>query len=265
MRTETNILSPVRQKRVLELVRSAGGCTVDFLARELGVSEMTVRRDLHLLAESGKLVRTHGGAASPEEVHFRYAFLNRVTDHAEAKQAIGHHAASLVRAGQTVMLDSGTTTLAVANALRECSGVRVVTTSLPIAAALQASAGVELLLLGGLLRRDSPDLEGGLTESNLDRLRGDVAFLGADGLDQRGNLYSSSISVARLLEKMASACTEVYIVADSSKIGVSALMRFGRLPEFKGLITDSAITADAHQSLRAAGASVLIAGQEGAD
>lgn len=230
---------------------------MDFLARELNVSDMTIRRDLRQLADAGRVVRSHGGASPAESVMFEFQFLERAQLNHEQKEEIGAAAADLVKDGQSVLLDSGTTTLALARRLRDRSGITIITTSLPIAAALQRTPGVETLLLGGFVRRDSPDLGGALTESNLDSLRADIAFVGADGIDLSGNVYNASIAVGQMLSKMVTRAAEAYVVADSAKIGRTQLKQFGNASQWRGLITDSRADADSIEQLRRAGVNVI--------
>jgi len=200
---------------------------------------MTVRRDLQALAEAGKVIRTHGGAAMAERISFEFDFLKRVKEHEAAKAAIGAAAATLVVDGQSVLLDSGTTTLALSRRLHGRQNLTVITTSLPIASQLQYDQEIAVLLLGGYVRAGSPDLAGALTESNLETLHADVAFIGADGIDARGAVYNQSPEVARMLTKMAAAASRVYVVADHSKLGQTALCRFGHLKDWTGLVTDA--------------------------
>jgi DeoR/GlpR family transcriptional regulator of sugar metabolism len=232
-------MSIPRHREIIGLLHARGECTVEDLAHSFGVSPMTIRRDLNVLAESGQVIRTHGGAAPAEAVMFEFQFLRRAKLNATAKDRIGAAAASLVRDGQSVLLDSGTTTLCIARHLRERNGITVITTSLPIASVLQRAAGVQTLLLGGYVRREAPDLQGPLTESNLESLRADIAFIGADGIDENGTCYNASLTVARMLSKMIHAAQQVYIVADASKLGRTALASFGHLADFSGLITDA--------------------------
>lgn len=249
------------QKRRQVLLAEINGCEeadVATLARKLGVSGMTVRRDLDQLAKDGRVIRTHGGAVPTQRVSFEFRFLERVRLHREAKEAIARTAAKLVADGEAIILDSGTTTLAVAQQLITRSRLTVITTSLPIAAALFGCSSVEVLLLGGFLRRDAPDLAGAVTERNLETLRADVAMVGADGIDHLGRVYNSSAEVARMLGKMSAAARRIYVVADSSKIGKTALMQFGDLRNMAGLITDAALPPEMQKQLRRAGVKVLI-------
>ena len=186
-----------RQRKILELLHEKGERSVDELADSLRVSDMTIRRDLQALAEDGLLLRTHGGASPVENVRFEFQFLQRTQHQRQQKEAIGLAASALVKEGQSVLFDSGTTTLAVARQLRRVGRFTVITTSLPIASVMQRFGNSDILLLGGFLRRESPDLEGPLTESNLDTLSADLAFLGADGIDAAGNAYNASLNIAR--------------------------------------------------------------------
>lgn len=256
----------VRQRKILELLHGDGEQSVDELADALRVSDMTIRRDLAALASEGLLLRTHGGATPVENVRFEFQFLQRNQHRRQQKESIGRAAAAFVKSGQSVLFDSGTTTLAVARELRRLAHFTVITTSLPIASVMQRFGNADILLLGGFLRRESPDLEGPLTESNLDTLQADLAILGADGVDLNGNVYNASMNVARLLTIAVKAAAKVYVVADSSKVGRTALARFGNLQGFAGLITDAQISTPQLDALRNAGVNVIVAdGNTGED
>jgi DeoR family transcriptional regulator, fructose operon transcriptional repressor len=206
------------------------------------------------------VIRTHGGAAMAERVSFEFEFRTQLAQNQAAKQAIAAAAAAQVQDGETVILDSGTTTLELAKRLRGKQGLTVITNSLPIAAQLQYDQGIKVLLLGGYLRPSSPDLVGAVTEGNLEMLRADVAFLGADGVDRQGNVYQETPEVARLLDKMAASAGRVYVVADGSKLGNTALWRFGRLRDWAALVTDDGADRALVASLKKAGARVIRAG-----
>ena len=223
---------------------------------------MTIRRDLTKLADEGQVIRTHGGAGPGNQVSFEFQFLRRSQEQAPAKQLIGATAAALVNDGQSVLLDSGSTTLAIARQLLNRQRLTVITTSLPIASVLQRGPRVETLLLGGYVRRESPDLEGPLTEANLDYLRADVAFIGADGIDAGGNVYNASLSLARMLAKMVTSAERIYVVADHTKLGRRALASFGNVAQWAGLITSALPEADIVRQLQAAGVKIIFAGEQ---
>lgn len=246
-----------RQKRIYELIAQHGERSIEELIQEFGVSGMTIRRDLQLLADQGRVIRTHGGATMAERVSFEFEFLNRVRENHAAKEAIAATAAAQVNDGESIMLDSGTTSLELAKQLRGKRGLTVITSSLPNAAQLQYDQQIEVLLLGGRLRASSPDLVGALTETNLEQLRADVAFIGADAVDSHGAVYQESPEVARMLTRMAESAKRVYVIADNSKLGKTALWRFGRLSDWTALITDAGAERSVLASLKKAGAQVI--------
>ncbi len=246
-----------RAEVILGLVRDGEECSVSDLSVRFGVSEMTVRRDLDALAAEGRVVRTHGGATAASGVVFEFRFLERAREHRVAKRQIAAKAASLVTDGMTIMLDSGTTTLALAEALRGKRDLTVITTSLPIASALQYSDAIDVVLLGGHLRRDAPDLSGALTLQGLEGLHADAAFVGVDALGVDGTTYSHSIEVAHLIASMAAAADVVYVVADSSKIGRASLAKSGSLSEWDALITDPDLDAAKARELKKHGVKVI--------
>jgi len=258
---QSNIRNPMsrteRQNYICELLATRGECSVEEISAKLKVSGMTVRREFQTLADSGKVVRTHGGAMMALRISFEFEFLQRARENEAAKQAIGRAAAAMVKDGQSVLLDSGTTPLAVAQHLRGRKGVRIITTSLPIASLLQYEQDIEITLLGGCLRAGSPDLAGALTETNLESIRADLAFIGTDGIDDTGCVYSESAEVARMLGKMAAAARHTYVVCDHTKLGQTALWRFGQLKDFAGVITDTAAPSSILKSLSKAGAQII--------
>jgi len=245
----------------MDHLTAQGEAQVAELSSLLGVSDMTIRRDLDTLALSGKVIRTHGGAALSGRVVFDFQFLERTREQETAKRQIAETAAGLVQDGQSVLLDSGTTTLAVAHALKSKKRLTVITTSLPIASELQGCEHIDLILLGGALRREAPDLIGPLTESNLEQLKADIAFIGADAVDGNGQAYNHSMAVARMLARMATSARQVYVVADSTKIGQTALARFGNLKNWNGLITDRGLAPIQTASLKRAGSTVILPSQ----
>lgn len=251
--------STSRYAQIRMLVAQRGECSVDELSRELGVSGMTVRRDLRRLAEEGCIIRTHGGATLGERATFDFEFLRRINRNREAKTVIAQAAVAQARGCRSIMLDGSTTTLTIARLLRGSSGLTVVTTSLPAAAELQHEPGINVLLPGGYVRPASPDLTGSMTETNLGLLHADVAFLGADAIDCSGKVYTNPPDNSAVLLAMAGSAERVFIVADHTKLGKTALRCFGTLGQWAGLITDDGCDMECVKQLRELGINVIVA------
>ena len=235
----------VGQQRRLEYIRDqlsrAGEVEIHGLAQRLSVSEMTIRRDLAILESEGQVLRTHGGAASAKRFTFEFTFRSQQKEHQDKKRAIAARAASEIRDGQVIILDTGTTTLEIARAIRDRRNLKVITTSLAIVSELQFAHGIQTILLGGYLREGSPDLCGPLAEQNLSTLQADVAFIGADAIDAKGNVYTDDLSLVNLDRKMASVSARVIVVANSSKFHRRAMCKILGPGDYDTLMTDDAL------------------------
>ncbi len=227
------------------------------LAEQFGVSEMTVRRDLDRLERSGEVRRTHGGAMPSERMVFEFHFLARRQANLAAKRAIAAEALKLVQPGQRIILDTGTTTLELAVLLKDREDLTILTPSLAVASALQFSEGVQVVLLGGVIRRGSPDLTGPVTEAALDMFAADLAFQGADGIDEQGAIYNADMRIGRVDRKIREHARKTYVLADSSKMGKTALTRHGNVCEVAGLITDDRIDPHRIETWQSNGARII--------
>jgi DeoR/GlpR family transcriptional regulator of sugar metabolism len=232
-----------RQSEILDLLRTGGELTVQEIAARFQVTTVTARRDLDHLAALSLLHRTHGGAMPPRTSKLQITFARGGDEHLLEKSAIGREAARMVKPGMRIVLDTGTTTLEVARAIADIADLTVLTSSLAVAASLYSRERIELVLLGGTVRRNSPDLSGPMTEANLRNLRSELAILGADAMDRDG-LYTSDLSVARISELMIAGARKVVVVADSSKFQRSSFSRFAGWEQVDVLVTDDALPAD---------------------
>ncbi|MFE0193343.1 DeoR/GlpR family DNA-binding transcription regulator [Streptomyces sp. NPDC058989] len=222
-----------RRERMVELL-GAGDISVHDLAGEFDVSLSTVRRDLATLAALGRITRTYGGAVDHRAVE-RTRYDKERTRRTE-KDAIARAAAALVRSGDVVLLDAGTTTARVAHELRHRTDVTVVTNGLATLVEL-ADAQVEVVVLGGRLRRPNEALLGTRTDQALRRLTPDIAFLGVDGLDPRRGINCPDLEQAALKETMAECARATWVLADQSKIGGGAgFPHWAAMPAGTGLI-----------------------------
>jgi DeoR/GlpR family transcriptional regulator of sugar metabolism len=213
--------------------------TVNQIAQELGCSTMTIRRHLTRLESEGIVERTRGGAALTHRIRLEFALYEKTNARQRQKEAIGRAAAAMVKDGERIILDTGTTTLAMAKALRGRKNISVITTSLAIVSELLRSPGIECMLLGGVVRESSPDLYGPLLEENLSRLHTDRSFVGCDALSTDGALMTTDARVARASSLMIANAEHAVLLTDSSKAGAKAFIRFADLEQFDAFVTDS--------------------------
>jgi DeoR/GlpR family transcriptional regulator of sugar metabolism len=235
------ITAKERHARIRELIVKDKPFNVSDLAASFGVSEMTIHRDLNKLEQEGHIRRVHGGAVPAEKMVFEFDFSSRRKAGKKAKQAIAAQAVKLIKPGQIVILDTGTTTLELALLIKELEDLTVITPSIAVASVLQFSTSIQTILLGGSIRKGSPDLTGVITERVLDMFMADIAFQGADGIGLNGEMYNSDMRIASVDQKMRRRAHHTYILCDSSKIGRTDLAFNGSLAETDGLITDSNI------------------------
>jgi DeoR family transcriptional regulator, aga operon transcriptional repressor len=255
----SSVKGELRRRELAALLLASDRISSADAAVRLGVSEMTIRRDLQILEESGVAVRAYGGAVAAQRISFEFAFDQRRQRNTDEKRRIGVAAAGLIGPGETAFLDTGTTTLEVARALAErpepCG---VITCSLVVASVLWGREHVELTLLGGRVRHRSPDLGGAGTEMMLERLAADVAVLGADGVHPERGCFAQDIEFARIPELMALHAGRSVVVADSEKLGRTSGARYLTVGDLGTLVTDSGAPQRLVEALRARGVAVHI-------
>lgn len=251
--------SAARQATIRDRFAQQPGVSISELAREFGVSEMTIRRDLDALESKSQIQRTHGGAVLTERMMFEFDYRERRERNRAEKVAIAAEARKLVKPGQRLILDNGTTTLELASLLKDGEDLTVITPSLAVASELQHSRGVEVVLLGGILREGSPDLTGPVTEHSLELFSADIAFQGADAIGEDGAIYNSDLRLARVDKTMRRIAHTSCILADHTKIGRTELARSGTLADVDYFITDKAAPAPLLKRLGRLGAKLVIA------
>ncbi|MSU23256.1 MAG: DeoR/GlpR transcriptional regulator [Opitutus sp.] len=249
--------STARQNQIRERFSAQPGVSIAELAREFDVSEMTIRRDLAALEAKTHIQRTHGGAVLTERMILEFDYRERREQNRAAKRAIAAEARQLVQPGQRLLLDTGTTTLELAALLVDGEDLTVITPSLAVASELQHAAGVEVILLGGVIRRGSPDLTGPVTEHCLEMFAADLAIQGADGIGLDGTIYNSDLRLARVDKLMRHAAKRSCVLADHTKIGTTALARNGSLADVDTFITDCGAPAEALRRFTKLGVKVV--------
>ena len=243
--TVKHLPSAARQLRIRERLAEQPGVSVREISRELGVSEMTIRRDFSALEQDAVVRRTHGGVVLTPRMMLEFDYRERRERNGAAKRAIAAEARRLVRPGHRLILDTGTTTLELAALLKDGRDLTVITPSLAVASELQHAPGVEVILLGGIIRRGSPDLTGPVTEHCLELFSADLAFQGAEGVGEDGLIYNTDLRLARVDKLMRKLARQSCLLADHTKIGVTGLARCGSLADVDVFITDSGAPAPA--------------------
>jgi DeoR family transcriptional regulator, aga operon transcriptional repressor len=239
-----------RRLKISALVREHGSVQVAALAKRFGVSQQTVRKDLRYLADHGVMARAYGGGIDSSVVNLPLPephYESKRAVHLEQKQRIGKLAAKLVKPGDTVVIDSGTTAIELAKALPNID-VTVVSNDFGVLTVLARKSNVNLVMLGGELRRKNMAFYGGLTVDALAALQVDLLFLGVDGFDLDRGITTHYEPEAMLNRKMVEASRVVVAITDSSKFGKVCLHRIIRVADLDLLITDSDAPAEIREA-----------------
>jgi DeoR/GlpR family transcriptional regulator of sugar metabolism len=249
------VLAAERRELVRQSVGAGQGSTVAGLAAQLSVSRMTIRRDLVTLAREGKLARVHGGAL-PLAARPAASFAQNVSHRFAEKDRIGAAAAELVRDGETLLLDVGTTVLHLARHLRGRS-LRVITANLGVLETLLAEPSIELILLGGVVNRHYASLGGFLAEESLLQVRADRAFISAAGIRDDLSVLDDTAVDVRIKRGMIAAAAEVILLADSEKFGEVQPVRVCGPGDIGVLVTDRGAPQTLLAAFEAAGVRVM--------
>ena len=250
-----------RRKKILEHIKETGEVLVTSLSKEFNVSEVTIRNDLENLERKNLLVRARGGAIHTENhvgIDQRIAEKNKI--HANEKAAIGKAAASLINDGETIIIDSGTTTAEIVKHLGSVKQLNIITNALNITNLLMAYPNINVIIPGGYLRQNAMSLVGPLAEKNLRNFFVDKVFLSTDGFDTKQGIFTPNIDEAHLNGIMIEISKEVILVTDSSKFKRKSLAFICGLEKINKVVTDSGIPEDDKKRLEDAGVEVLVAG-----
>ncbi len=233
-------MSNPRQLSLLAAVRAQGSITVEQLADKLGVTLQTVRRDVQQLADSGLLTRFHGGVRVPSSTIENIAHRQRESLNADAKARIARAVAKQVPDGCSLILNIGTTTEAVARALMQHSGLRVITNNLNVAMILSANTQCEVIVAGGVVR---PRDRGVIGEAAVDFMRQfkvDIALIGISGIESDGTLRDFDYREVKVSQAIIASARAVWLAADHSKFNRPAMVEVATLSQVDRLFTDAA-------------------------
>jgi DeoR/GlpR family transcriptional regulator of sugar metabolism len=245
------MLIPERQSRLKDLLGRRGMAHLDTLAAELDVSPSTVRRDIEMLVQAGLVERTHGGVIWVGETTAAgarpYAFEQRMSYHVEIKRQIAKAAKCLIQAGQTVLIDGGTSTFYFAQELLGMP-LQLVTNSLPIANLFLNDENVELILTGGLMYPRYGVLLGPMAEEVLKTIHTKTLFLSVAGVHD-GQLYNQNSLLVQSELRMMAQAQEIVLLVDSGKFGQQALSQLGPLSEIDVVVSDSGLGAEQREQV----------------
>jgi DeoR family transcriptional regulator, aga operon transcriptional repressor len=245
-----NILDDaVREKRVL----------VEVLSKKFGVSTVTIRSDLELLDYKNLLVRTHGGAVLSNRLSRELSFDERKRSHNVVKQKIAIMVRKLIKEGEAIILDSGSTTTEIALLLKDIGQLTVMTNGLSVAQNLVDAHGVDVHMTGGKLRQKSQSFYGQVAEENLKRYHFDKVILGVDGFDVKVGVTTHFEQEANLNRVMCDIADQIIVTTDSSKFDRSSVYKILNTSDIDVLITDSNITDHCAQALEREGVKIMIA------
>jgi DeoR family transcriptional regulator, aga operon transcriptional repressor len=253
------ILNEERRRAIIDLVNRDGRVLVRQLAKKFNTSQVTIRQDLEALHGRGLVHRTHGGALPVRSAALLDPSLHEKEKlYRKEKQRIAASAARLVKEGQSVVLDSGSTTTATARALRDFRQLTIITNAVNIAAEL-AGSSIEVILTGGNLREKSFSLVGPLAEATLRHLSADLLFLGVDGFDVRFGITTPNLLEAKVNRVMMRIARRTVVVCDSSKFGSRMLSLIAPPSAVHEIITDRGISDTDLKELQEAGIQVTVA------
>jgi DeoR family transcriptional regulator of aga operon len=248
-----------RRKSILNQINEAGQVMVHELSREFNVSEVTIRNDLGQLEKKSMLIRARGGAIKAGRgVGIDYRLSEKDKLNYVEKSRIGKKAAQLINEGDTIIIDSGTTTLEVAKNLNHFNDLTVISNAINIISQLIHQNNMNLIIPGGYLRKNSLSLVGPLAEKNLQNLYVDKVFIGVDGFDTRHGIYTPNIEEAYFNEIMIKISREVIVVCDSSKFLRRSFAYICGIDKIHSVVTDNGIPDDDRKRLEDAGIAVII-------
>ncbi|WP_134500273.1 DeoR/GlpR family DNA-binding transcription regulator [Microvirga pakistanensis] len=260
--SDSRVPSTIRRDKIAKAVQRTGYMSVSSIASELGVSDMTIRRDLLDLEKRGLLIRTHGGAVAPSDASQEAfdaeepSFDHRRSRNADAKASIAAAAAGLISPNETIGLDVGSSTLALAEKIADRSDLRIVTNNLRAALRL-GSGGNAVYVIGGLVRGPEMSAIGPSAVEQLRHFGLDCAFIGVSGLSPSG-LYDYSPEDTQVKLALMNCAERIVVLCDSSKFERRSLARICDLSAIDALVTDRAPQPNLLDALHAAKVEVVI-------
>lgn len=243
------MLQAERRNYIIELLNKDGKVIIEDLAKELNVSEMTIRRDLQYLEEHKLITRTHGGAVLHNLLTEEIPYTKKAEQNIEEKQRIGLYASSLVEEGDIIILDAGTTNMEIAKGIVGIKNLKVITNDLMIGAFLSRYDGIEVYCTGGIIQRDTGACLGTQAIEFLKNINADIAFVGASSIDIKRGITTPTMDKAQWKKEIINSAERAILVADSLKFGKVSFAKICPLNRFDLIITDTGISHGIREEL----------------
>jgi DeoR/GlpR family transcriptional regulator of sugar metabolism len=255
---DDTMMAAERRTQIVQIVRSKGRVKVNDLKQRFRTSAVTIRNDLNDLHQKGLLMRSHGGAVRTDTVLRESPVYERLKVHSEEKGRIGAKAASLVNDGETIILDSGTTTLEIARRIKNRQNLQVLTNGVNVAMELLDARGVSTFIAGGTVRGDSASLVGRTTEEIFEQFAADKLFLSGAGCDPDFGVSGANLEEVMVNRAMLRIAREIILVADATKFSKRSLSRIVAFSEIDIVISDISMPLDLQKQIESFGCKLIL-------
>lgn len=245
-----------RKREIMDILNEQHAISIPVLCERFGTSPVTIRNDLNDLQQAGFLKRTHGGAILCQQVGAEKLFASEVA-HQKEKEALAEYAVTLINDGDTILLDTGTTTMALAKLLSRRKNLSIIVNDIQIAAYLERNTKATIMMLGGIMRRGMHCTVGPAAVQMLSSLKVDKAFMATNGITFDG-LSTPDVYQAEIKQKMLQIANHVIVMADSSKLGNCAFQQFATTKDYDTLLTNENADADFVAKMRERGIEVIL-------
>lgn len=252
------MMAEERRTQILQIVRRAGRVRVNDLANRFSTSAVTIRNDLNELHQRGKVLRSHGGAVLPDTILRESPVYERLHANSEEKRRIGAMAATLIQDGETIILDSGTTTLEIARQIKKKQGLHVITNGVNIAAELLDARDVQTFIIGGSVRGESASISGRFSEEMFDQFSADKLFLSGAGCDLEFGVSGANLEETMVNRAMMRIAREIILVADATKFTKRSMSRIAPFSEIDSVISDTRLDEEIQEKLRSLGCNLML-------
>ncbi|HRR90945.1 MAG TPA: DeoR/GlpR family DNA-binding transcription regulator [bacterium] len=247
-----------RRDKILEILIENDQVRVSSLCKLFNVSRETIRHDLIRLQEEGLIIKEHGSAALNRESILDIDFAKRARDHAVQKRRIGLEAAKLIKDGETIIIDSGSTTPHIARNIRNIKSLTVITPSLKVTSELGGKEGITVIMPGGIFNPTGYSLYGPQTEEFFSKINASKFFLAIHGVDVERGLTEINIQIAHLKQVMINSAKEIILVADSSKFGKVEYAGVAPIDKVNTVITDRDLDKGIAEGIQSLGINLIL-------